>query len=445
MAPPRIAVVGGGLAGLSAARRLRRRGAEVTVLEAASRFGGRAVHEERGGFTLDAGPHVAGARDGRLLALVRDVGLEEALLPLRPVALARARGGVVQRLERSAHLVGGPPHDAGLLGRLRLVRLERLLRRYDGLLDPEAPERAVRLDDRSAADFTRLYFGPAVLASWVAPWLFAEQLASAEEASRASFLLALRTRDRAAAGSFRSGLGRLAEALMDPARDRAGARVRAVAPREGAGLRVALEAEVLEVDAVVLATPAPAALALSEACLRTPEHSYLGGVRYAAATAVCAGLTRSPLHEATRIWVAPEGQGSVLAVVHLEPGSPGGRAPEGAATAALLAGDAWSRAHAGAPDDVVAKALLAALDRLLPGSAAAARTIVVSRWKEALPRFDVGRLRALARFRAVQRDLRAAGRRLYFAGDHLVGPTLEGAVVSGLRAADDAAEDLGLP
>lgn len=50
-----VVVVGGGLAGLSAARRLRRAGAEVTVLEAGDDVGGRVRTDVVGGFRLDRG------------------------------------------------------------------------------------------------------------------------------------------------------------------------------------------------------------------------------------------------------------------------------------------------------------------------------------------------------------------------------------------------------
>ena len=43
--------------------------------------------------------------------------------------------------------------------------------------------------------------------------------------------------------------------------------------------------------------------------------------------------------------------------------------------------------------------------------------------------------------RRVHADQRAEGRRLYLAGDHLAGPWLEGAVSSGLRAADELIAD----
>jgi monoamine oxidase len=56
----------------------------------------------------------------------------------------------------------------------------------------------------------------------------------------------------------------------------------------------------------------------------------------------------------------------------------------------------------------------------------------------------VGRYREIACFRKVQRDLRAGGRRLYFAGDYLVDPCLEGAVTSGIRAADQIVRDFGI-
>jgi protoporphyrinogen oxidase len=93
---------------------------------------------------------------------------------------------------------------------------------------------------------------------------------------------------------------------------------------------------------------------------------------------------------------------------------------------------------------VVEKDLIGALERLYPGATRAARFCKLARHAEALPRFDVGRYRALARLRSVQADLRSGGRRLYFAGDHWMAPTLEGAVASGVRAASELCDDLGL-
>jgi phytoene dehydrogenase-like protein len=50
-------VVGGGPAGLVAAVRLAEGGLDTTLLEGASRFGGRAASERRDGFVLNQGPH----------------------------------------------------------------------------------------------------------------------------------------------------------------------------------------------------------------------------------------------------------------------------------------------------------------------------------------------------------------------------------------------------
>ena len=52
-AEPRVAVVGAGLAGLTAALELRERGIAVTVLERATRPGGRARRAVRDGLPLE--------------------------------------------------------------------------------------------------------------------------------------------------------------------------------------------------------------------------------------------------------------------------------------------------------------------------------------------------------------------------------------------------------
>jgi protoporphyrinogen oxidase len=446
MGAPQVLVVGGGLAGVAAATALRGAGCTVQVLERAARPGGRAAGGEREGFRLDAAPFLVSARERRLLELVAEAGLAGTLLPLRPVALAHARGGRVE----AAPPAGRPLEVARIGGvrlfeALRLRRLARLERRFAALLDPEAPERAARLDDRSAADFARLYFGPSVLAHWIEPMLGSDLLAAAAATSRACFLLARAARGEAPPATLRGSPGAVAEALFRPGVDRTGAEVRALEKRGGAlAVEVAGDACALEAEAVVLALPAAETLRLAAPLLAPAERDGLAGACSAPALVLTAALDRSPARKATRLRV-PAAEGLPLATLAVEPGGPGAPAPAGAALVSLVAAPAWSEAQREAPDGVVAKELLTALDRFYPGASGTLRFRELRRYAAALPRFDVGRYRALARLRAVQADLRARGRRLYFAGDHWLAPTLEGAVASGQRAAAELCADLGLP
>jgi predicted NAD/FAD-dependent oxidoreductase len=155
-------------------------------------------------------------------------------------------------------------------------------------------------------------------------------------------------------------------------------------------------------------------------------------------------LDRAPQRKATRVRV-PAVEGSPLATLAIEPGGAGSSAPEGAALVALVTRPDWARAHLDADDSVVEKALLAALDGVFPRASEALRFLEIRRYPHALPHFDVGCYRRLGRLRGLQTEQRAAGRRLYFAGDQWLSPTLEGAVASGQRAAVELCADFGVP
>lgn len=114
-AAPRVAVVGAGLSGLSAARELWRAGTEVTVFERGRGPGGRAARRRAEGFEFDHGAQYFTARTPDFAALTEDWVSRGVAAQWRP-ALATARGGALRpKTSSTTRYVGVPGMSA--LGR----------------------------------------------------------------------------------------------------------------------------------------------------------------------------------------------------------------------------------------------------------------------------------------------------------------------------------------
>ena len=444
-AEPRVAVVGAGLAGLTAALELRERGIAVTVLERATRPGGRARSAVRDGLPLEVLSPVVSSADAELLALVTELGVGDALLPLRPVVTGLFRGGRVSEVDPRrpldfARIPGLRLHEA-----LRLGRLPRLLRRYAKHLPAGAPEAGAPLDDRSVADFGRLYFGRSAVEHWLGPFVSSTSLGDPDETSRVHLLRRHRFHFGVPRGLPRARLVELVEAAAGRAAVLTGADVRLVRPAAGGGLVVDYTREgrdcCVEVDGVVVAVPAADAAALGTALLTTGELDVLCGVRSSAAVTLCARSCR-PLSWHAREVRVPRSEGGAAETFLVEPGMAGGRVPEGFGSIALHATGPWSDRALDLSDEVLEKELSAELDRLQPGATAALDFAQVLRVRAARPRFDVGHYRALARLQRIESECRGEGRRLVLAGDYRMDPSWNGAVASGRRAAAALAGDL---
>lgn len=77
---PHVIVIGGGIAGLSTAYALRRRGARVTVLEASDRVGGNIRTDRVEGYLIDAGPDAFVRTKPEATALCHELGLGDQLI-----------------------------------------------------------------------------------------------------------------------------------------------------------------------------------------------------------------------------------------------------------------------------------------------------------------------------------------------------------------------------
>ncbi len=99
-----VAIIGGGITGLTAGFYLRRKGVDVTVYEASDRVGGAIRSVRKDGYLAEFGPNTILETSARISMLVRDAGLESRRLDPDPKAGAR----YVVRYQRPIEMPGSP-------------------------------------------------------------------------------------------------------------------------------------------------------------------------------------------------------------------------------------------------------------------------------------------------------------------------------------------------
>lgn len=276
-APVRVAVVGGGLAGVTAALRCARAGCAVTLLEARPRLGGLAGSFRRGRLDVDTGQHVFLRCCTAYRALLDELGVGD-LVTLQPRldVPVLAPGHRPSRLRRTG--LPAPLHLAGALLRYRPLGVADRFRLVPAALALRAVEPGdPAADRRSFADWLGEHGqrDRAVEVLWdlIGTATLNARAASVSLAMAATvFRLGLLT--DAAAGDIgwaREPLGRLHDVAAGHALAALGAdvrtatRVRAVA-RSAGGWRIAVghpgEGEDVRADRVVCAVPPAAAARL---------------------------------------------------------------------------------------------------------------------------------------------------------------------------------------
>jgi squalene-associated FAD-dependent desaturase len=266
----RVAVVGGGWAGCSAAVELAAGGAKVSLFEAARTLGGRARAVQAREALLDNGQHIMLGAYDQTLGLLRRVGVDAKQTLLRmplqmrypPAGAGRSKPWmdfVAPRLPAPLHMLAGLLRARGLQGedKLALARFTTSARWMQWGLDQDCSvaELLERFDQTPA--LTRLMWRPLCLAALNTP---------IEQASAQVFLAVLRDSLGAKRKASDMLIPRvLLDALFPEAARRfveerggrvaCGARVDALIPT-AAGWDVGAGGEAGEFDAVVLATPA---------------------------------------------------------------------------------------------------------------------------------------------------------------------------------------------
>lgn len=433
---PRIAVVGGGIAGLSAATRISRArpDAEVVLLEASPRVGGKLLRAEVGGAWVDVGAEAMLARRPEGVAAAVEAGLESELIqPLTTAALLRNRG---RNAPLPARTLIGVPADldavraAGVLSAETLERIEA---------EPAGGPYPPLTDDVSVGDLVSERFGAEVVDRLVDPLLGGVYAGRAAAISLDAAIPGLAARLRtdggsllraaaaslapAAAGSgpggsgpagapkpvFASvagGLARLPEQLAAGVaftirRSTAVRRIR----RTPDGFELSLGAvpvtELLTADAVVLATPASkASMLLTDlAPVAGAELATVETASMAIVTLAFRGLLTGALPAGSGLLIPVVEGLRVKAMTFSSQKWPGVGAESGVflMRASLgRIGEEWVLQRA---DDELVSIVRAELESIT-GLAATPVDSHVQRWGGGLPQYPPGHLQRIARVRA---------------------------------------------
>jgi oxygen-dependent protoporphyrinogen oxidase len=407
----RVAVIGGGIAGLSAAHALLRRGADPVVFEAALRAGGKVGSRNERGWLTEDGPHfIARPLEGLLEtaglggevveprgSTARFVHLRGRVLRAPSLRFLAAAGAARAALEP---LFTGPVRDEATLREL-------LVARFGGRAGSLAAELMA----------SGVYAGD--------PDHLSARDAFPSLAENGSILLRALRGKRNRLWSLRRGLGSLPELLAAKlgARLRLGAPVQGLAPAQG-GWDVGPE----RFEAAVLAMPAAGAADLARE-FSPPLAGALLLLRAAPVALVHLGFPRNGLPGGFGMLDA---DGTLHAVGTIFPSSMlPGRAPQGRTLLSAICGGARHPERAALPDEELIKSVCADLRRTL-GVRNDPEYVRIVRHPVGIPQYAPG-----------HRDRVRAARELLPARLELAGAAYDGvSVPDAARSGEAAAERL---
>ncbi|SFB33633.1 oxygen-dependent protoporphyrinogen oxidase [Cohnella sp. OV330] len=450
----RIAIIGGGLTGLSAAfyacRLADEAGvrASVAIFDPSDRLGGKVNTLRRDGFVIERGPDSFLGRKLPMLHLAKDLGLLDELVGTNPAAVKTylAHGGKLLPMPKGLNL--GIPNDLGAFAQNSLISPHGKLRALDELrLPPKLSE-----EDESVGDFLERRLGIEMVEAIAEPLLagihagdlyklgllatfpqFAEMerkygsvirgMIDAKRKAPAAGAKAAAARSEAVGGypipptaflTFRDGLSALIEALQARLQAyrcaiRLGIGVRSleraskdISPNEslnsGAYNLHLDDGSSYEADRVLLALPAFAA---SELLSPHIDVSALERVNYVSVANVVLGFDAKRFgHKLNGSgFLVPHSEGRTITASTWTSAKWRHTAPEGKRLIRCYVGRAGDESGVEIPDDRLAEAVRHDLKELM-GLTAVPEFVEITRLRRSMPQYPVGHTDAIAALRA---------------------------------------------
>jgi protoporphyrinogen/coproporphyrinogen III oxidase len=441
---PRVAVVGGGAAGLAAAHGLERAGTTAVVFEARPRVGGRIRTDHIDDFRVDAYTQLFGSVHTEALRLLAELDAGHLAVPM-PGRDAVWRNGrvheVVYGSVASMLSTGAVP----MTTKLRVgTRYLRFLDTHASSLDLHAPERAAvgGLDNESVAAWGERELGSDFVEYLAYPLLASYCGVAPEEISAALYHILASTGTDVAMFAIRGGVGRIADLVAQRVQQSGGelrtsTEVRHVETSAG---RVTVAGEGWEdsFDGAVLCIPA---LEVPKVVpdLSNAAREWFAAVRYHPLASLALLLDR-PVGVDYFGLSFTRNDSRIVASVCVEENKGAGLVPDGAGLLVVFPAPEAVRLFLDEEPAKVLAAVMPDLERAFPGLRARVRRAKLYRWPIGGPVFYPGYLRHIGTFR----DGAVEGQGpIAFGGDYLMIPSAEGSIASGRQAAERLLRRLG--
>jgi oxygen-dependent protoporphyrinogen oxidase len=436
-----VIVIGGGIAGLGAALRLKDRGLDPLVLEADSRVGGRMTTDRANGFVIDRGVTLLGKGFKRMRAMVKRLGLSP--LACSSNFSVAIEGPTGPRGYRGVHFED-LLLDPGLSWRDRLAALRfgldlvwhsRAL--AHGRSDLSGP-----LDDEDSFTYFQRIGAAEVFRRVFEPGLNGPVGGAAAASSRVIAMQTIWNLLVRGQWNLSDGVDRIPESIGAQVRVVTNARVISV-ERHANEVQVEVQInsarQTLHARGVVFALPGHLVPGL---CPSLPEEirELLARTHYSKMVNAAVALSSPPASPHAGYAFRQEVvSGAAIELEHLRVPH---RCPQGAGMAGVYLWDTPQLRRLDGDDEAIKKQASEIVERTFPECRGKVLFVHLVKWNIAIAQFPPGRLREMT---ALRNRLAAWNAPFDLCGDYLDGISSEGALRTGEQAGDRLANKLVKP
>ena len=423
-----VAVIGGGMAGLSAAYNLQKLGLNATVFERESNVGGRTRSLHVNGYHLDLGAITLTPAYHHTIEMMRELGAGDVLIP-REAVMGIVRDNKVHELDLSKPLRSFAMSKLlSNRAKLSLVRIVPTLLRYGSKCQFENMAELEELDIENCQSFALRKLGQELHDYLVDPIIRVNMFNSTSMSSAVDLIWLMKIFSDAKLVQIKGGMGEMSKKIASRLEVRLDSCVDAVVI-EGNGVTINQSGNEPErFDGAIIATPPPIAMTIAP-WISGPLRGWYEKVHGVKSMTVHVGLSRIPESRAAMIMTPTCAAEDVLGIV-LEHNKCPERTPEGNSLITLHMTEAWAQGQQDLDDETIAKNALSCVAPFLGDFSNDIDMVNIHRWDYVDHDRYVGAYKALGEVIPQMRE-----GRVQFSGEY-ISAGIEGAVISGARCAE---------